>query len=105
MSVLQLNLNDLTLDKLAEAKPHCGEFCRYIAPCIIGTIVPEDQREALDNADTQNPCLDDSAVGTLAENQLIRFPTVEQEADAIEMQQSFDAGDWDRVEHIAGKYL
>jgi hypothetical protein len=105
MSVLQLDLNNLTPAHLAEAKPHCGDYCRYFAPCIIGTIVPKEQRRTLDYSDTEHPNLADSAIGTLLQNRFVSFPNKGQEKDAIAMQAAFDAGDWDDVEQIAERYI
>jgi hypothetical protein len=103
--MLQLDLNNLTATHLAEAKPHCGDFCRYRAPCILGTIVPEEQRETLDNTDLTHPDLPDSAIGTLLQNRFVSFPNKSQEHDAIAMQAAFDAGSWDEVEQIASRYV
>jgi hypothetical protein len=96
--MLKLDLYELTQAKLDEAGEHCGDLCRYAAPCIIGTIVPADQRERLD-------AFDDSSILSLVKEGEVEFPDTAQRMDAIAMQRAFDCGNWDEVLQLAKPYL
>ena len=78
MTTLHLDLHNL---RPTEASSHV--FCRYASPCIIGTMVPEDIRDGLDNHD-------DPGIVSLIYKGLIEFPTKEQEVDAGKLQRLFD---------------
>lgn len=88
---ITIDLRNLTPAHLEEAKPHMGEG-RYRDPCIIGTLIPEDQRPTL--------CL--PLRGYLGGR--IQMPE-DQQADAIAMQAAFDRHDWDKVQTIASRYM
>ena len=50
MNPIKIDLRDLTDAHVEQALNRRGQ-CLYTAPCIIGTLIPEDQRERLDNFD------------------------------------------------------
>lgn len=109
MSPLKLDLNNLTAAHLAAAEPNChalGAICEYAAPCIIGTLIPEDQRLRLDN---HNDELGDNfgeqpQIGSLIDAGLVEFPEG-QRADAEQMQTAFDSGNWEQVVELAKPYI
>lgn len=94
---IELDLTKLTQAHLDAALPNARE-CRYTAPCIIGALVPEDQREALDAYGTTGEVY---GVESLVKDGVIRFPNVTQERAAMAMQSNFDFGLVDEVAQMA----
>lgn len=97
---VKLDLRNLTQAHIDEALPKIGQ-CKYAAPCIIGTLMPEDVRERFDNTDEnglmaglvgasgyqldQNP-----VIGELVSQDLVEFPDDRQRDLASELQMAFD---------------
>lgn len=100
MEPIKIDLRDLTEAHLEAAKPHVGS-CRYSAPCIIGTLIPEGRRGEIDDSDDHIPS---SRVHPLWEQGSISIPE-DQEDDATAIQERFDEGDWVEVEAIARKWM
>jgi hypothetical protein len=92
---IHIDLRDLTPEKLAECKPRLGVY-RYSAPCIIGTLVPEDERGRMDAVG--------GSIGGLLDDGVVTMPE-DQEVDAIRLQRVFDSGLWHVVERIAAKWM
>ena len=92
---IHIDLRDLTPEKLAECKPHMGERW-YSAPCVIGTLVPEDERGRMDAAE--------GSIGVLLRWGTVTMPE-DQQNDAFLLQYSFDDRHWPTVERIAAKWM
>lgn len=92
---IHIDLRDLTPEKLAESRPHMGS-CRYSAPCILGTLMPEDERGRMDAAG--------GSIGVLLRWGIVTMPEDQQE-DARRLQYAFDDRDWPEVERIAATWM
>ena len=79
--MLKLDLNDLTDEKIAEARPHMGK-CRYATPCIIGTLIPPEERLFFDN-------FDDTSIDHLVRAGRVQFPPGQMPL-AVKLQLAFD---------------
>ena len=97
---IHIDLRDLTPEKLAKCKPHMG-MCQYSSPCVIGTLIPESEREELDGSSAS--ALPET-IGGLLLNDIVTMPE-DQHADAIRLQHAFDDHDWTTVERIAAKWM
>lgn len=86
--MINLDLRNLTQAHIDEALPHIGG-CRYNDPCIIGTLIPVDQRKAFDTYGPEGP----SSVENLIDVGQFRFPEGEQEWAASEIQEAFDGAE------------
>lgn len=91
-NIIKLDLRDLTPAHLEEAKPHMGK-CRYHSPCIIGSLIPAEQRRMRSIKQTHD-----------LSQQPFEFPAG-QWLDAQCLQNAFDERDWDRVLRLAEPYL
>ena len=94
---IKIDLNNLTQKHLDECKPHVGNRCTYSAPCIIGTLIPVNERGACDAHSS-------SSIGTLVTYDVLKVPA-EQLDDARKLQSAFDCDNWDLVTQIASKYI
>ncbi len=72
---LKLDLRNLTDELVAQALPHLGQ-CFYSSPCIIGSLIPEDQRARLDNCNGELGVrsMPQPGVGGLVAQGEIEFP-------------------------------
>lgn len=93
MTKIKIDLRDLTPAHLEEAKPHMGR-CRYDSPCIIGSLIPEEQRS--DPAIIQHRGVQSIGVFELE---------LEQIPDLMKIQEYFDDHDWNGVLEIARRYM
>ncbi len=92
MPNIKIDLRDLTPAHLEEAKPNMGKH-RYHSPCIIGTLIPPEQRRMRGIKQTHDITV-----------QPFEFPEG-QRLIALELQEAFDSRDWDRVLEIAEPYI
>lgn len=75
-------------EQLDDILPNMGK-CRYASPCVIGLMLPEDVRVALDaSADREGS----PVISTLVDRGLVSMPEG-QEIDATDLQSEFDCGD------------
>lgn len=98
---IKIDLRDLTQAHLDEAVPHMGK-CSYASPCIIGSLIPVEHREAFDNRNRElkeHGILSQPTVGILAHAKLIEFADPEQQDAAAELQEYFDN---DREDNLVG---
>ena len=87
---VKLDLRNLTQAHIDEAMPHLGQ-CLYSAPCIIGTLIPEHQREKFDNLNGELEYIDDlPMISELVAQDLIEFPDDVQAGLAKTLQLAFD---------------
>ena len=93
---IHIDLRNLTREKLAECKPHLGKW-RYSAPCVLGTLMPEDKRGRLDREPV-------TAIVVLLGVGTVTMPE-DQLDDACDLQCAFDLRDWHAVERIAAKWM
>lgn len=94
---IQIDLRQLTQEHLNQCEPHAGR-CHYAAPCIIGTLVPEDQRANLDEPTGF------ASIDSLVDDSYLTIPEDQIDA-AIELQAAFDLGDWDQVRELARPWI
>lgn len=94
---IRIDLRDLTEAHLAECLPHIGQ-CRYSEPCIIGTLIPADERARLDPEDGSD------GIEELVRRGVIEIPNSQLE-DAAFMQARFDGGDLDDVVRAARRWI
>lgn len=82
---IKINLLDLTEAHLKEALPHLGA-CHYASPCIIGTLIPVEHRERLDNhGEFGSPM-----INQLVKEGVVEFADERQARIAANMQTRFD---------------
>jgi hypothetical protein len=97
--MIKIDLKDLTQAHFDAALPHLGA-CRYASPCIIGTLIPEDQRADLDKkGEHGNP-----TVRELIREGLLELPDGQFNV-AVRLQSAFDNGEaqdfqdaWDEMQ-------
>ena len=95
-----IDLRDLTERDLETALATCGDkMCYYATPCIIGTLIPPENRQMLDEAD-----VDETDVRTLFAKELIDMPPA-QLPDAKALQEAYDTGDKETLAALARKYI
>lgn len=92
---IEIDLRNLTQEKLDEALPNMGA-CRYSAPCIIGVLMPPDARNSLDGHSDNSP----ENVGALVKRSVICFAQDAQVRVADRLQQAFDMGDLHRLSTV-----
>lgn len=93
MIAIKLDLRDLTQAHIDEAMPKIGS-CTYQAPCIIGTLIPPEQRAEADEAsDNWDGHIGSDSVANLISRHILHFPTKQQEELAKELQKPFDLAD------------
>lgn len=98
---IKIDLNDLTQAHWDACIAKIGDQCRYAAPCIIGTLIPEDRREDLDDGElTQG----NSSIGVLISEQLVSISDG-QDYDARHMQTAFDCGQTSDLADLVRKYV
>jgi len=96
---------DLTIERIKEALPHLkGKSCKYTAPCIIGTMLPEELRAQIDDGE-----VDEENTGPhvkrLAELGVLEFATYTQLDDAQALQLAFDDGACGKFLDVAERYV
>jgi hypothetical protein len=96
MTRIVIDLNNLTQDHLDECRPHLG-VSRYRAPCIIGTLIPQEERE--DSFFPQGAGINSASI--------LDYLTVipDQMDDLKALQSCFDNDDWSGVLKVAAKYI
>lgn len=92
MTIL-INLDDLMQSHIDECAANAGSML-YSAPCIIGTLVPAEDRSSLDENSLH--------VRALARQGRIRFPDVDQEIEARALQRAFDDSDDAKLAELLG---
>lgn len=103
MNPIQIDLRNLTQNHLDACLPHLGA-CSYAAPCIIGTLIPEDQREHMDLArDPKAGAF--LTIDELVKQGLIQFPDAIQERAARRLQEAFDESNADELLSLASYYI
>ena len=95
-NTIHIDLRNLTPEMLAEAKPRMG-YNTYNAPCVIGVLVPKEERRKLDGREF-------SSVLRLSQEGLLSFPT-NQLPHAVALQEAFDQSRWADVEKLAAKFM
>ncbi len=97
---IQIDLKNLRQADYDTAKNNMGPGpcgCAYAAPCIIGTLVPEEAREYLDAQEC-------SSLGYLLIQGEVSLPEGQKE-DAKAMQMAFDANEPERLANFVRKYI
>ena len=123
---IHIDLRNLTPEHLAASRPALGS-CDYAGPCIIGSLLSEEQRELLAQwivVRWEHGSLSDMTVispwefrypeGAVEEKQVdikylldegaVTIPE-DQVEDAVIIQELFDDGDWEGVLEIASRYM
>jgi hypothetical protein len=100
MTLIEIDLRDLTARRLRTALENMGSPCEYASPCIIGTLIPRRQRRVLDNGLD----VDDTEIGTLIEQGYINIPE-EQIQAAKAIQWAFDRGEKEKVRELAKPWI
>lgn len=97
---IELNLNDLTQEKLDLALSKIGgPICTYSQPCIIGTIFTDEQMELV-----KEQRLNNLGIGYMIDQEFVSFPE-DQVQDAKLLQAQFDGNYPQGVIEIAQKYI
>lgn len=89
---IHIDLCDLTPEILQQVKPNMG-LCSYTSPCIIGALMPADQRP-----------IETMGIDYFISTREVTIPDYQRE-DAHALQRAFDGGNWERVVSIASKYM
>lgn len=82
---IQLNLADLTDEAIEEAITAGRDKCAYTAPCIIGSLMTEEQRRKAERAGDG-----ETTVYNLVGKGVFSFPDARQARAANTLQQKFD---------------
>ena len=98
---INLDLRNLTPAHFEEAEANPSAPCRYTSPCIIGTLMSEEERQGI-----KEQSLDGCAIEELTDpyndtGAMITWPTAEQRKDAVCLQRAFDFGrNWGKDAHV-----
>ena len=100
MRTVTIDLRELTARRLRTALETIGDKqCFYSTPCIIGTLVEQGDRGALDNAE-----IDETTVEKLVVCGFLSIPDGQLEA-ACALQHAYDTGNKERLRELAKPWI
>ena len=103
MTPIQIDLRNLTQAHVDAAMPHMGA-CSYTSPCIIGTLMTEEQRSEVEKF-SDKEWNQSGSVDNLVCYDLLQFASVEQHYAAQSLQDAFDRGQRDHFLRLAKPWL
>lgn len=81
---IHIDLRDLTDEMIEQALPHMGD-CKYVSPCIIGTLLPPEKRIEFDSPNVPG-------IAFLIADKAVEFPDGQKDI-ACQLQSAFDYKD------------
>lgn len=100
-SAIEIDLRNLSQEHLAQCLPKMG-MCSYAAPCIIGTLLPVENRERLDNYEELEAAFDGlggTGIDDLIKSGIITIPDGQYDL-ACALQAAFDGGREDELRRL-----
>jgi len=99
MRKIKLDLTQLTQAHIDRAMPH-REQCAYSAPCLIGTLMTEQDLAWLKKQEIEEVWADQCSVDVLTLHQIIEFAEPGQESLAQSIQNAFDLGEDTKLQRL-----